>query len=232
MDVGLEIQRRLSKAVYYNKWIFEKIQPYLGSRIVEVGASIGNLSFYFLNCEKLVALDVSDKYLRVLLSRLNYPANVKTVQFDISDQRVTEIKRYHIDTIVCINVLEHVRDDRKALRNMWNILEADGRIILLVPSLKILYGSMDRADNHFRRYSRKELTEKLVETGFLKEKLFYMNFIGCFGWFFNGRILKRKIIPEKQLAIYDHFIPLLSKLENRIRLPFGQSLIFIGKKQE
>jgi SAM-dependent methyltransferase len=230
MDYGLEIQRRLEKATNYNRWILQTIQPYLGSRILEVGCSIGNFTQYFLDCSLVVALDVSEKYLDILKVKYDGRANLIPVHCSIDSPDALGLKDYALDTAVVLNVLEHVKDDEQALRNIFQALAPSGRLLMLVPAFPVLYGAMDLADDHYRRYSRRELGRKVTAAGFNIRKMGYMNFLGFFGWFINGRIFRRSLLPKNQLAVFNRMVPLVAAIERRIPPPIGQSIYCIAQK--
>lgn len=230
MDYGLEIQRRLEKATNYNRWILQTIQPYLGSRILEVGCSIGNFTQYFLDRSLVVALDVSEKYLEVLKAKHDGRPNLIPVHCSIDSPDVLSLKDYELDTAVVLNVLEHVEDDERALRNIFQILSHTGRLLMLAPAFPVLFGAMDRADDHYRRYSRQDLERKVAAAGFNIRKMGYMNFLGFFGWFVNGRIFRRSLLPKNQLAIFNRIVPILAAIERRVPPPIGQSIYCIAQK--
>lgn len=230
MEAGLEIQNRLAKAENYNTWIYENIAPFLGKRILEVGCAIGNLTRFFLDREWVTSLDISEKYCDYLRRKFGDRKNFEVICCDGASEEMLNLRPRNFDTVVCLNVLEHIEADQKALRNMFEVLIPGGKLVLLVPAFQALYGSMDAADHHFRRYERKELCNKLQQAGFRIQKIFYMNALGILGWYINGKILKRQIIPEKQLLSYNKIIPIIKKIERIFPPPFGQSLIAIAEK--
>ena len=118
--------------------------------------------------------------------------NVIPLKMDISGPEALALSRYRADTVVCINVLEHVSDDAAALSNILKALEKGGMFILLAPAFQFLYGSIDRLVGHHRRYDKKSLQKKLINAGFNIKEIFYMNSVALFGWFLNNRILKLK----------------------------------------
>ena len=111
---------------------------------------------------------------------------------------------------------------------MHDLLAPRGRLILLVPSLRALYGSLDEALGHFRRYVPRELAAKLSEAGFRVRHLEYFNLAGVPGWWFTGRVLRRRLIPRGALRWYDALVPLF-RLERFLPWRIGQSLIAIGE---
>jgi SAM-dependent methyltransferase len=136
------------------------------------------------------------------------------------------------DTIICVNVLEHIEDNVMTLKNMHDIMVEGGKLLLLVPALKLLYGEIDRFHNHYRRYSRFELIDKLNKSGFKIIDNYYMNSTGIFGWFYDTIILRRQEHTSKHVMFFDRFIvPWLSRLERLKRPPIGLSLIVIAEKR-
>jgi len=125
-------------------------------------------------------------------------------------------------------VLEHVDDDVSSLKAMRRMLAPGGRLILLVPALPALYGAMDKALGHHRRYKRAPLTSLLQATGFRVAHVEYFNLAGVPGWWFAGRVLRRQVIPAGSLKLYDALVPLF-RLERLLPWRVGQSLIAIGE---
>ena len=215
-----------------NKWVFEQIKPYLGNNILEIGSGIGNISrFLTLLNKNLVLTDIKESYLEYLRHRFIGNPKVKIVSYNIQSADFSDILPPKIDTVVCINVLEHIRDDAKALENIYHILDKNGRLILIVPAIKKLYSLFDDKVGHFRRYGKGELVSKLECKNFEIEKVYYHNFIAAIGWFVNTRILRRKHLPSFQASILDKSIPLFAKIEKKVKIPFGLSLIVICKKR-
>jgi SAM-dependent methyltransferase len=135
-----------------------------------------------------------------------------------------------IDTILCSNVLEHVEDDDAVLARFYRFLPQGGRLVLLVPALRILYNTLDRELGHFRRYTKRELILKLKKNHFHICSLEYFNFFGIFGWFVNGTLLRRSLLPAGQVRKFNQFVPLMVQMERWVPTLIGQSLIAIGEK--
>lgn len=134
------------------------------------------------------------------------------------------------DTVISSNVLEHIQNDTAALLNINKILKEDGILILLTPAGQFLFSNLDRNVGHYRRYSKTEVKNKLETAGFTVEKQFYVNIVGAFGWFFSGKILKRKTLGSSSLSLFNFFVPLFIFIESLIKIPFGVSVITICKK--
>jgi SAM-dependent methyltransferase len=158
------------------------------------------------------------KYKKFMIERLS-----------VSGAEIERYRSYHIDSVICFNVLEHIELDETVLRNIYELLEPGGRFLLLVPSHPWLYGSLDRHLGHRRRYPRGELRTKLETMGFKVIFLKYFNRIGILGWFLNSKILRRKRLSSFQMRIYNLFVPLF-KLETFFPLPCGTSLLAVAEK--
>jgi SAM-dependent methyltransferase len=222
--------RILEKADAYHRWIYQNISPHIGEDVLEIGCGIGNMTGLLLGRRRVIASDVNKRYLRIVEGRYRGHPNLKGIlRWDIRQSTPKGIDP-SIDTIVCLNVLEHIEGDGQALKNFFNLLPAKGRLIVLVPALKPLYNSFDRELGHFRRYSKKELTGKILANGFQVTALRYFNFFGLFGWFVNGTLLRRRLLPARQVKMFDHLVPLFMKVEKIIPPLAGQSLIVIGEK--
>jgi SAM-dependent methyltransferase len=235
-SIGYETLRRMASVAHYNRWIFEELAPFAGRRILEVGCGIGNMTAYFLDSELLVAIDRLQA--SVLLTRRRYQAheNVRVLPGDITDPELPpQLAPYELDTVLCVNVLEHIEDDGAALRRMSQVLQPGGRLLLLVPAGGYLYGTLDEALGHYRRYDRAGLATIVQEAGFQPLQVRYMNLAGIPGWWLNSRVLKRRLLPEDQLRWFDRLAPIFIGSERLLRrawdVPAGQSLLCIAQKK-
>ena len=220
----------MSAAVNYRNWIYRQFTPILGRRVIECGAGIGNFTELLAERELVVAVDSYGPCVSYLANRFRANARVVPVQMDVSSPRLRELERYQPDTIVCINVLEHVEDDRATLKNMRHLVGRGGAIALLVPAFPCLYGTIDRMLGHYRRYRREELAGKFEEAGLKVQRLFYFNAVAPFGWFVNNRVLKRTEESPVQVLVFDRWIvPWLSRIEHLCKPPYGLSLIVLAE---
>lgn len=212
----------------YNRWMAAHFRPHAGKRMLEVGAGTGNLTAHFLDCGSILAVDLSGEFLRELESRLGGRRGVATEVMDVTADPDPLGSRV-FESILCLNVLEHLRDDEAMLRRFHDHLEPGGRLMLLVPAHRALYGAVDAVVGHYRRYSRHELKGKLEEAGFTVTKLRYFNMLGALGWWLNVRVLRRKYLPGGQSRLLNVLVPLL-KLEDLFSPPFGLSLIAVATR--
>lgn len=216
MKTGEKTLEIMSKAGWYNNWLVRRISPYLSGEILEVGAGRGNFTGRLANFGKVTAIDYDPAY--------------KNANFgDVEDGRYFFSSK-KFDAIVCMNVLEHIKDDRRALKNMHSLLTTGGRLILLVPAHQWAFGLMDKDLGHFRRYSKAILEKLLKDIRYSILDIRYLNWLGLIGWFINGKILRKRIIPEGQLGIFDKIAQPFLLLEQLISPPFGLSVLVIAEK--
>jgi SAM-dependent methyltransferase len=132
-----------------------------------------------------------------------------------------------MDSVICLNVVEHVEDDATALRNIFNCLRPQGRAIILVPEGPSIYGTLDRVLGHYRRYTEEELKAKMEDAGFQVERILQFNRITRPGWYWNGRILRRRTFSRLQLWFFDRFVWLWQRIDPK--LPWSPvSIIAVG----
>ena len=230
-DVVYQTLQNVKRLHRYNRWVFLKFRPFLGRRVLEIGSGVGHITKFLLDRDLIMATDVEPKYLTLLKNIFRNYKKIMIERLDVPWAEIDRYRSYHIDSVICFNVLEHIEQDETALRRIFDLLEPGGRLLLVVPSHPWLYGSLDRQLGHHRRYGKKELKNKLEAMGFQVIFLKYFNRIGMLGWFLNSTILRRKRLPSFQLRIYNLLVPLF-RLEAFFPLPFGTSLLAVGKKPE
>jgi glycosyltransferase involved in cell wall biosynthesis len=226
---GYQTLRRVGALRRYNAWVWHKIEPYVGERVLEVGAGTGNMTRYLSVHELVVATDVEPKYVAMLRNTFANDPHVRVEAFDLEQSQVPESIGCDFDTVLCLNVLEHVADDVSALRCLRGLLAVNGRSILVVPAMASLFGEIDRSIGHHRRYERLELCEKLEAAGLQVEEIVFFNAIGAIGWYVNSRLLRRRTVPRFQARINDWLVPLL-KLEKGFQGRFGLSLLAVARR--
>jgi len=214
---GSEILARLNRAPRFTKWMADTIRPYLGERILEIGAGIGNLTSNLIPRSTYWASDINPYYLE-RLKRLRQTRPYLHVHYTDASAAET-YPAEHFDTVICLNVVEHLEDDVKALRNIRGSLDKDGRAIILVPNGPGLFGSLDKVLGHYRRYTRDQLIEACVRAGFHVEKVIKFNRIGAPGWWWNGRILRRKTFGFWQIKLLNLLMPLLRPIDRFLPFP-------------
>ena len=227
---GRAILHSLSGARRFNEWMVRVIERHLGTHILEIGAGLGNISRYLPKKEQLIVTDIDPVYLEILREAFKDNELVQVTRLDLNCQADFDALGQGIcDTIVCLNVLEHIQDDRAALQRMRQLLVPGGRLVLLVPQYPSLYGSYDRKVDHFRRYTRQALADVLRDAGLAVVCFQNFNFLSIGGWWFNSCLLQRSEMDRWQLKLHDTLVPLMRPLERLLPLP-GLSLICIAER--
>ena len=214
------------QASNYNDWIAEQAKRHLGRRVLDAGCGSGNMTRLLLDRDLVVAADEWDEFISIVGESFASVDNVAVESLDLADPGMpAQLAHYELDSVFCSNVLEHVEDHRAALANMAAVLPPAAPIFLLVPAFPMLYGEHDRADHHFRRYTKKSLRQTLEGLPITVERDYYMNLPGFFAWFLYVRMM-RKRLNEEGIGFYDRrLIPAIRAVEERVRPPFGQSLV-------
>lgn len=221
---------RMDSAQNYNAWLGRRFREHLGQRVLEIGAGIGTITREIEpGRELVVALEVEDFYVQKLRTAFAGKPHVRPYLSDVALADWTSLRAERLDSILLSNVLEHIPDDAGAVRRFREILDPGGRLVLFVPALQVLFGSMDEAVGHYRRYSPATLRAVVESNGFRIRTLEWMNVVGIPGWFLNGRVFKRRAVPELQLKLYDRIAPLLARLESKVKLPIGMSLFMVAE---
>lgn len=221
----------MTRAKNYFAWQSCLVVRELGQRVIEVGCGIGNFTGLLLDRELVVALDREEACVRSLRERFPGRGNLHVLTCEAGSDAFRDLARFRPDSVVCINVLEHIEDDGAALRAMAEILVPGGVIVLLVPAFDALYGPIDRNLGHYRRYRRGALVGLAHAAGLEIHKLRYVNAVGFFGWWVNARLLKRETQSDGQIAIFDRWmVPFFSAIEGAVAPPFGQSLLVVLRR--
>ena len=233
----IEDQLRMTQAKNYFAWQYRLVSRELGRRVVEIGCGVGNFTATLLDGRAVMALDIEPQCVERLQARFPETAGLQVLQCDWEaahweTRTFSSLKAFRPDSIVCLNVLEHIEDDCEALRRMGAILEPGGKIVLLTPAFSLLYGPIDKRLGHYRRYTRASIRKAAQEAGLHVERARYMNLIGFFGWWFNAHLLRKEVQSPRQIRIFDRYlVPVSSRLESWIQPPFGQSLIVTLRKE-
>jgi len=228
-DGQLETLDDLSEATHYNHWIYTLMEPYLGQRVLEVGCGIGNMTRLLAKGRHVLAVDIHPGYLERARRTLKNEKNVSFKKINL-EKNLSPVKKFKPDTIVCINVFEHIQGDVLFLKECRKLLPPRGRVLIFVPALPFLFGSMDAHYGHFRRYSMTGLKKKMSGNRFNVLKCRYLNLLGVFGWWWNGIVLKKPIVPRAQILIYDKIIRWVALVEKWLPKPIGLSLFCVGEK--
>jgi glycosyltransferase involved in cell wall biosynthesis len=227
-DTGLAgTLENLDDAVQYVDWISSLVVPHVAGRVLEVGAGHGTFSTRL--AEAASELVISEPSARAaMLLRERFGAGTSVVQADLEDAASDG----PFDTMVLINVLEHLADDEKALALMYDGLAPGGRIVVFVPAHEMLYSAYDRSIGHYRRYRRGELLRKVERANLRVVDAHYVNAIGFFAWYVTARLLRKRPTQAGLVRTYDRLVvPLARAVESRVRPPFGQSVLIVAERE-
>jgi glycosyltransferase involved in cell wall biosynthesis len=223
---GSQILARLSRAHTFNRWMADTIRPYVGERVLEIGAGIGNLTQTLIPRHQYVASDINPLYLDTLEGLRQGRPYLRVTYTDVTDGATFPTIKDGFDTVVCLNVVEHVKDDKTALENIRKVLSADGRAIILVPQGDWNFGTLDTVLGHERRYSPESLRAVGEAAGMELEKIVEFNRMGTPAWYLNGKLLGREHFGLGQVLTLNAITPMVRKFDQALPFP-SLSLIAI-----
>ncbi|MHB8487888.1 MAG: class I SAM-dependent methyltransferase [Candidatus Dormibacteria bacterium] len=227
---GLEIANESSPN--YHRWITQLCRPFVGNHALEIGAGYGAVTTFLANgVADYVATDTSPECLAALELRFQEMPNVSVRKLDI----LYDQPEGAFDSIIMINVLEHLLHDSEVLNTLSGHLAPAGKLIVYVPALNSLYGDWDDTIGHFRRYSKRQLEHVLLAAGLTIVESRYVNLVGIPAWFAFSRlgIRKKQSAREagigRELRIWDKTaIPVTRWLETRVRPPLGLNVLGVA----
>ena len=226
---GYYILQSVRRARGFNRWMLSTFRPFIGRRVFEAGCGIGNFTELLLDRDRLVCVDQDPFYVEMISRRFGHLENLRAFQGDLTtDACSDEVLPEKIDTIISLNVLEHIDADRSVLEHFHRTLQPGGHAIVLVPAHPKLYTACDKTLGHIRRYTESELTEKFTAAGFEVVSLRQFNRLGVYGWWLSGLMGKKDLSPT-QMRIYELMLP-IAKLLDWTRLGPGLSMVIVGRK--
>jgi glycosyltransferase involved in cell wall biosynthesis len=229
-DYGKRTLQRLQEFNEYAEWMFERFARHVGRSILEVGAGIGNNVSSMAKPGVTVTLtDFREDYVAELQKKYADQAGVSILRYDATQPPPAELATNSPDTIIMLNVLEHIESDELVLKNLYDLVTPGGRLIVLVPAFQSLYCKMDENLEHFRRYNLNELRTKMEGAGFGFKEGFYFNAVGAIGWFVVGKILRSGQIKPGHISIQRFLMP-ITRFIDGLNPGFGLSVVCIGEK--
>lgn len=231
--VGRDLEA-MSFAENYHRWILESLKPQLGTRLVEVGAGSGSFSDLLLDhpADSLALIEPSEAMHRLLAERIRSRNDTRVETYratfgDVAERLSSDLP----DSIIYVNVLEHIADDVGELALVHRTLAPGGKIFIFVPALQSLYGAFDEQVGHHRRYTRSELVDKCERAGFRIIDSRYFDLLGVLPWWVKYRLLKSSELEPRAVAAYDRYVvPAARRLEARLRPPLGKNVLLIAEK--
>jgi SAM-dependent methyltransferase len=226
LDVPLEVTR---EARNYNAWVYGRARPFLGRRVLDMGAGIGTFTELALaDGREVTALEPDTSFAAALEAEFGAHPRVEIARATTEEFR--DRRPALFDAVISFNVLEHIADDQSAVQAASDLLRPGGRLLLLVPAHPLLLGDVDRALGHVRRYRRDRLRRLLGSAGFEVESLRHVNPVGALGWLVTFRLRSwPKEWPRCQYRTFDRLVPAL-RLLDRVPLPVGLSIWAVGRR--
>jgi len=216
------------KRVNFTKWVYDEMSQGLKGDILEIGSGLGTYSRHIISDfpnSKITLTDISDQYVQNLKNEFS-DKNISVSKLDLNNHEDFKNIGYgKFDSIIAINVLEHVKNDEYALEELFKMLKTNGTLLLLVPANKFLYNVIDKSIGHWRRYTKNELKEKVQNKNFQIKKIYSFNILGMLGWFLNGNVSKKSTINKNASGFFDKIVPIMKPMENILRKKIGLSII-------
>lgn len=228
-EYGSRILTSLAGTPRFNRWMSEVLRPHVGNEVLEIGAGIGNLTQTLIPRDRYTATDIHPPYLERLGKMAEGVSYLDVRHVDLTNKQDFAALRGRYDTVICLNVLEHVEDEIAALSNIGQALNENGKAIILVPQNNRIFGSLDEVLGHHRRYSRQTLSNAIETANLHVETMFDFNRISTPAWWWNGKVLKRTHFGKLQLKIFDSLVWFFKRIDRF--LPFhGVSIVAVVRK--
>jgi SAM-dependent methyltransferase len=212
----------------YRAYQFDLVAPHVGRSLLEVGSGLGHFSEQFSGRLEYLIVSDNDPYcIGQLNEHYSGRDDVEVLELALPG----EVKaRRKVDTVVMMNVLEHIADDAQALRDLAACVEPGGRIVIWVPGYMQLYGDFDRLVGHVTRYTPKSLRRAVESAGLTVEVCKPVNFIGGVAWWLAVRRCRVGHVNPRVASLYDMtVVPVTRVLERIIRPPFGQTVFCVAR---
>jgi 2-polyprenyl-3-methyl-5-hydroxy-6-metoxy-1,4-benzoquinol methylase len=223
----------MQEARRYSDHVFGMVQGFLGSRVLEVGSGIGTMTRRLLDvADAVVGIEPNRNCATRLREAMGSHPRFMLRDCHFEECDPSELARQRFDSVVLVNVLEHIADDVGALKTFDQIVVPGGRVIVFVPALQMAYGPLDAELGHHRRYSKRTLRAAFTDAGLELIRLRYTNPIGLAGWMFNAHISKSRKHTLAQVKLFETLVaPWALPLERLVPPPIGLSLIAVGRRK-
>ncbi len=213
-----------------NHWMFDTIKPFVGNDVLEAGCGIGNLSEMMLNKESLTCVDIDPLFVELISRRFSHLENFTAIKEDIVELTADKLKNKP-DTVICLSVLELVKNDAQALKNFYELLVPGGNLIVMVPQHEALFSRLDNRFGHLRRYDKQKLQETLAQIGFEVRVVKDFNRAGFLGWLVFSRLLQEKELSGSAMWLFNLLLPIAKRFEFLSFVP-GVSIVAVARKPD
>jgi 2-polyprenyl-3-methyl-5-hydroxy-6-metoxy-1,4-benzoquinol methylase len=222
----------MQEARRYGAHLFNLFREHIGSRVLEVGSGIGTMSRPLADLADLVVgiepnVNCAARAQQAMRDHPRF--SLRVCHLEECDR--AELLSHRFDTVVCVNVLEHIADDAGALRTFRDVVVPNGRVLIFVPAVQAAYGPLDAELGHHRRYSKRTLAKAFTDAGLELLALRYTNPIGLLGWMYNAHVTKSTAHSLAQVRLFETLVaPWALPLERLIAPPIGLSLVAVGRR--
>lgn len=227
-------QQIMDQAVNYNAMLYRLIEPYLQGDVLEIGSGIGNFTKKIIALETVRSVtcyeidkDCCAEFKQNVLAR-EHGSKITLHETDFNKSTLDR----KFDFIFSFNVLEHIEDDRRAVHLIDGYLKPNAYLVLYLPAMNCLYGSIDKELEHYRRYNKKMIRSLFRDTQAQMQivQIKYLNTIGALGWFYTNRIAKHTSQSSAMVSFYDSYIfPPMNAIEQHLPTFFGANILIIAK---
>ena len=226
-ELQSEVLEDLASAVNYIDWYAGLARPWLGPNPLEIGSGHGSYAAAWAAAGQRITASEAD------------PGRLALLRQRFADEALVDVRELHApieevadySAVVALNVLEHIEDDVAALGSFRSLLAPGGHVVLVVPAFAVAMSNFDRSIGHHRRYTRASMERTLRGAGLTPVLLRYQNSVGLLGWLVLMRLLRQRPSEGFALRAFDRrLVPVLRRLESRVQLPFGQSVLAVGRR--
>ncbi len=227
---GRGVLNNLTGTPQYLSWLALKLRPYLGDKVLEIGAGIGNLSGRLMSRRMLyVAAENDPLHLHALRNRFLRTPNVAVQRIDPETPGDLAGLENCFDTVLCLNVLEHLEQPLSVLAGLSATLKPGGSIVMLVPNVPAIFGSLDRRLGHLRRYNRQMMADLVAQLGFTLESAHSFNKVAFFPWWAYSKLFRAGNIGKFVLKTFDKSVWFWRRVDPLLPWP-GLTLLVVARK--
>jgi 2-polyprenyl-3-methyl-5-hydroxy-6-metoxy-1,4-benzoquinol methylase len=222
----------IEEAHRYGDHVFELFRPFVGRRVLEVGAGIGTMSKKLVRtADVVIGVEPNTNCVARLQAAMGAEPKFTMLSCHLEECDLGDLRQKRLDTVYCVNVLEHIQDDIAALTMFRDVIVPGGHVLIYVPAVQAAYGPLDAELGHHRRYSKRTLAAAFAAANLQLMLLKYANPIGLIGWMYNSHVTKARHHSLEQVKLFERFVaPWALPLERLIPPPIGSSLVAVGRK--
>jgi 2-polyprenyl-3-methyl-5-hydroxy-6-metoxy-1,4-benzoquinol methylase len=230
-----QAQEKMAQIPGYYEWVLDLFGGCPPGPIADAGAGTGHVGAMLSDRSDHTVhlLEGGEENLAALRARFADRPDVAVVECDL-ERCADSLRHRGVVSIICLDVLEHLPDDAAVLRQFREALPPGGKAYVKVPALQWLYGPVDEASGHYRRYSRKSLRSAMTAAGFTVETCRYMNFVGVVPYLIKSRVLRRRsnfsrTFSSEQLARIERMMPAIRLIDRLTGPVLGLSVVAVAR---